>query len=534
MQPRLQGSQLQIYSLLAIALVAAVVPFARVLGDLYNIWNLKPEYSHGIMIPLLSAFLIWRQRGELRGLPFTGSWLGLALIVAGLALRMLGVLTTMQTLQHYAFLLVLYGLVLALTGPAVFRRLWMPLLILVFAVPLPSFFNNALSLQLQLWSSQIGVWVIRAAGVSVLLEGNVIDLGNYQLEVAEACSGLRYLFPLMTLAFIVSYLFRGPMWKRVTIFVLSIPITVVMNSLRIGFIGITVDRWGKEMAQGALHDFEGWLVFMFSTVVLILCAIALSRIGPSRTSWSAAFDLLPRTPAAPAPSTAAAAGAAATGAANPVGQRVPRPFVAAAAVVLLGAVAGTAVPTPSVMALPRTSFDVFPSAIGDWTGRREALEPIYLDALRLDDYAQVNYRNASGAQINFYSAYYQTQDSTREVHSPHDCIPGGGWQITRMERREFPAVGGRAAFPFNRAIIQLGGNRQIVYYWFQERGRYLTNEYVVRWYLLWDALTRHRSDGALVRFVAPFPQGAKETEVDASIQSLANQIVPTLGRYIPD
>src|SRR5579859_8160820 len=290
MHPLRIGTPARLYTLFAIAAAAAVLPFAHVLGELYNIWNLKPEYSHGVVIPVLSAFLIWRQREQLRNLPFTGSWTGLLLIAIGLVLRFIGAATTMHTFEHYAFLFVLYGLVLALTGPAIFRRLWMPLLILVFAVPLPSFFNNSLSLHLQLLSSELGVWVIRAAGVSVLLEGNIIDLGSYQLEVAEACSGLRYLFPLMTLAFIVAYLFRGPMWKRLTIFFSSIPISVLMNSLRIGFIGITVDRWGSGMAEGALHDFEGWLVFMLSTGALILTAIMLSRAGSSKASWRDTFN----------------------------------------------------------------------------------------------------------------------------------------------------------------------------------------------------------------------------------------------------
>ncbi len=527
MQPRLQGYQLQIYSLLAVALIAAVIPFAGVLGDLYNIWNLKPEYSHGIMIPVLSAFLIWRQRAELRTLPFTGSWLGIVLIVAGMLLRLLGVQTTMQTLQHYAFLFVLYGLVLALTGPVVFRRLWMPLLMLIFAVPLPTFFNSALSLQLQLVSSQIGVWIIRAAGISVLLEGNVIDLGSYQLEVAEACSGLRYLFPLMTLGFIVAYLFRGPMWKRISIFLVTIPITVLMNSLRIGFIGITVDRWGRAMAEGALHDFEGWVVFMASTAVLILTAVVLTRVGRSRTSWAAAFDLMGAGGRSKEPAVASPPAAQA--------QRIPRPFLAAAIVVVLGALTGSvATPTARVATPPRVAFDAFPSTIGSWSGRRASLEKFYLDALRLDDYVLLDYHSESGANVNFYSAYYESQDSRREVHSPHDCIPGGGWEITHMENKMFPATAGQAAFPYNRAIIQLGNNRQIVYYWFQERGRHMTNEYVTRWYLFWDALTRHRTDGALVRFVAPYPQGTKDADVDAKIMALANQIVPTLPQYIPN
>jgi hypothetical protein len=134
-----------ILALLAVSVVAIIVPFAHVLANLYSLWNLQPEYSHGFIIPMLSAFLIWRQRGELRDMPLTGSWTGVLLIAAGLALRYVGEFSTMHTLEHYAFLLVLYGLVLSLTGPAVFRRLWMPLLILIFAVPLPSFWTCSCS-----------------------------------------------------------------------------------------------------------------------------------------------------------------------------------------------------------------------------------------------------------------------------------------------------------------------------------------------------------------------------------------------------
>ena len=523
MHPLRVGSPVRLYTLFAVAAVAAILPFARMLGDLYNIWNLKPEYSHGFIIPLLSAFLIWRQREQLRSLPFTGSWAGLLLIVLGLVLRLVGERTTMQTLEHYAFLLVLYGLVLALTGPLIFRRLWMPLLILIFAVPLPSFFNNALSLKLQLLSSELGVWVIRTAGISVLLEGNVIDLGSYQLEVAEACSGLRYLFPLMTLAFIVSYLFRGPLWQRFAIFLSSIPITVVMNSLRIGFIGITVEYWGSGMAEGALHEFEGWLVFMFSLVALLLTAVGLARFGGLKGTWRDAFNLdvaLAKQEAGTARATQA--------------QTVPRSFIAAAVVVLVGAAASAAMPPPQVTFPTRASFDEFPRELGEWVGARGSLENVYLNALRLDDYVLTDFRGPAGVSVNFYSAYYQTQDGTREIHSPHDCIPGGGWEITKLEQRPFPATSTTPAFKFNRAVVQLGSQRQVVYYWFDERGRHFTNEYVARWYLFWDAVTQHRTDGALVRFVAALPAGADESQVDAQIMDLATRIEPTLAQYVPN
>jgi exosortase D (VPLPA-CTERM-specific) len=518
---RLGSSPIPLYSLLAVAVVAAVVPFAKVLGGIYNIWNLKPEYSHGIIIPVLSAVLIWRQREELRRLPFTGSWFGLLLIAGGLALRLVGESTTIETLEHYAFLLVIYGLVLTLTGPVIFRRLWMPLLILVFAIPLPSIFNNALSLQLQLLSSQLGVAVIRAAGISVLLEGNVIDLGSYQLEVAEACSGLRYLLPLMTLAFIVAYLFRGPMWKRIVIFLSSIPITVAMNSLRIGLIGITVDRWGKSMAEGALHDFEGWVVFMFSTGALLLTAVGLTRVGRSRTKWSEAFNFGP----APAPSAAAQTEGA---------QSVPKSFIAAALLILVGAAADVAMPAPQLITPARTNFDEFPNKLGEWVGQREQLQSVYLDALQLDDYVLANYVSSDGHSVSFFSAYYQKQDADRHVHSPHDCIPGGGWEIQTFGQSPFPASRAGETFPANRAVIQLGSNRAVVYYWFQARGRRFTNEYVMKGYLFWDALTRHRTDGALVRLVAPLAPGARESDVDSRIMQFGTLVETQLSRYIPD
>ncbi len=210
-----------------------------------------------MLIPPISLYLLWRERNWLARTPFTGAWSGLLVVALGLGLWLIGEMSTITAIVNYGFLIVLYGLVISLTGWAVFRHLWMPFLILVFMIPLPQFFAANLSLKLQLLSSQLGVSLIRLFGISVFLEGNVIDLGAYQLEVAEACNGLRYLFPLMTLAFILAYFFRVPVWKRAVLFLSSIPIAILLNSARIGVIGVTVEHWGQKMAEGLLHDFEG-------------------------------------------------------------------------------------------------------------------------------------------------------------------------------------------------------------------------------------------------------------------------------------
>jgi exosortase D (VPLPA-CTERM-specific) len=502
------------YFVLALACLGAVVPFFEAIARLFDIWNLRPEYSHCILIPLMSLFLIWRQRDELRGIPMQGSWWGVAFLLAGYGFWLVGELATVWVLVQYGFVLVIYGLVLAVFGRRLFRQLLTPLLLLIFMIPLPAFFNNSLSLSLQLISSAIGVAIIQLWGISVHLQGNVIDLGVYQLQVAEACDGLRYLFPLMTLAFVMAYLFRAPMWKRVALFVASVPIAVLMNSLRIGVIGITVEYWGPRMAEGMLHEFQGWLVFMCSVALLLLFAIALNRFGRSQLNWRQALNLdLPDV----APRTSDVRHA------QPL--RMSVSFGAAGAAL--------AMPERNDVPPTREQFVYYPSQIGAWQGQSESMEKVYLDALQLDDYLFSNYQRTGAAPVNLYMAYYASQRRGQSVHSPRACIPGGGWTITRFEQVRIP-LGSGESVPANRVEVELGKNKQIIYYWFQQRGRRVTNEYLVKWYIFWDALRSDRTDGALVRLSSPLLPGRSVAMLDRDLTQFAATVVPTLSRYVPD
>jgi exosortase D (VPLPA-CTERM-specific) len=501
------------------ALGVAMLPFLSALAQLYDVWNLKPEYSHGVLIPLISLYLLWRQRHAFALTPFRGAWSGLALVLAGLLFWLIGELSAIQTVVQYSFLMVLYGLVVALVGWPVFRRLWMPFAILIFMIPLPGFLANTLSLKLQLLSSALGVQLIRLAGISVFLEGNIIDLGAYKLQVAEACDGLRYLFPLMTIALIAAYFLRAALWKRVTLFFASIPIAILMNSIRIGAIGVTVEYWGPRMAEGVLHDFEGWVVFMLSTAALLGVGALLGRVGSKKVSLRdmLAFDF----PAVP-PSSAD----------EPRARALPRSFAAAAVLASTAAIMGFALPERGDIQPARASFVEFPSHVEGWRGSREPMEALYLDQLKLDDYILANYRRGSEPPVNLYVAWYDSQRKGRSVHSPRSCMPGGGWEIRDL--REHVIESGGQPVKVNRAVIELGRERQIVYYWFQQRGRDITNEYLVKWYIFWDALTRRRTDGALVRFVVPIPSGHDESAADAELSSFAAAVLPRLQSHIPD
>lgn len=506
------------WALLAIAAVLLSIPFAAALTQMAGIWLARPEYSHGLLVPLVAALLLWQQKDVIEREPFSGSWAGVAVVLAGAALYVLGEIATLYTIVQYAFLVVFYGLVLSLVGWRIFRRLWMPLLVLVFMIPLPNFLLNNFSAQLQLISSQFGVWIIRLFGISVYLEGNIIDLGSYRLQVAEACDGLRYLFPLMTLGFIMAYFYKAAMWKRVLLFVSSIPITILMNSLRVGIIGVLVEYWGQSMAEGFLHDFQGWVVFMASAVIMLLEMVLLARIGPDRRPWREVFAF-----EFPAP--------------TPPGARIARrplqvPFLASLGVVAALALIAAVLPQRAEAVPARDRFLEFPMRIATWIGRQEPLEQIYVDTLRFDDYINAEFVRAADAPINLYVAYYASQRKGQSAHSPRSCIPGGGWRITGLRREDIPLADG-SSLAANRVQIEFGPHKQIVYYWFQQRDRIITNEYLVKWYIFWDALTRNRTDGALVRLSAPLAPGAAPEQGDAQLKAFASEIASLLGRFIP-
>jgi exosortase D (VPLPA-CTERM-specific) len=499
----------------------SVLPFWDGLTDMWNVWVNYPEYSHSLLVPPIAAFLLWQQKDRLETVEFGGSWRGVVLVGFGGALLVLGQLGTIYVVIEYAFLLTLFGLTLALTGAKAFRLIAVPLLVLLFMIPLPSFFFTNLSSKLQLISSELGAAFIRLFGISVFLEGNVIDLGGYRLQVAEACDGLRYLFPLLTLGFLMAYFYKGAVWKRLFLFFSSIPITVFMNSFRIGTIGVMVEHWGIGMAEGFLHEFQGWIVFMASAALMFAEIAVLNVIGRETGGWRQLFGI-----EFPAPTPQGV----------PRRRRgIPRSFVAACSLLAGFAALSMILPRPAEIVPPRTAFVDFPLRLGPWRGRPDSLDGVYIDALKFSDYLLVNYTNDAGPDVNVYMAYYNSQRKGEAVHSPRACMPGGGWQLSEFDQYTIPEVKiNSRPLRVNRTLIALGDQRELVYYWFEERGRVINNEFMVKWYLFWDALTRHRTDGALVRLITTLPPGGTAADADRRLADMAARIAPILNRYVPD
>ena len=486
-------------------------------------WWEREEYSHGPLIPLLAVFFVWQMKDQIEKVKFKGAATGVFILVLGLIIGLIGNLSTIYTVMQYAFLIALAGVVLSMVGWRGMALVWVPVVILIFMVPLPNFLYFNLSQKLQLISSAIGVEVIRMFGVSVFLEGNVIDLGNYKLQVVDACSGLRYLFPLMSFGFICAYLFKAPFWQRALVFLTTIPITVLMNSFRIGVIGVLVDRWGTEQAEGFLHDFEGWVIFMACVAVLFAEMWLLNKfLGKEKRPLREVFGLeFPE----PTPKDAEIRI-----------RPIPKPFIASVIILALASVASLGLEHREEIIPERTALSAFPDQLGEWQGKLDRLDAIFLKGLAgLTDHVIADYANQEGEMVNLYVAYYESQRAGGSVHSPKTCIPGGGWVIEAIT--QVPLEGLMVhdqPVMANRVEIAKGDYKQLVYYWFQQRGRTITNEYLLKWYLFWDSLTKHRSDGALLRLTTNMGTNEDWAAGDARIRKFAQSLDGELKGYIPE
>ena len=524
--------------------------YADSLAFLFRYWIDSEDYSHGMFVPLISLFLIWQARHRITEAGAENAWWGFAVISAGLFLYWIGEFATLYVLQHVSLWMVIVGLVIASIGVRGAKAIVFPLSYLLSSIPLPVFLYASLSSQLQLWSSALGVGFLQLVGVTAFRDGNVIDLGPVQLQVIEACSGIRYLLPLTSLALLCAYLFKDRMWKRVVLVLSSIPISIVVNGFRIGIIGVLVEWYGQGAAEGFYHLFEGWVLFMTSLGLLILEMWALARIWTmgdrssflNRFTWTGRLQDLgsaasPKPLRSPSPSTLASTSLQASDLHPPIShRRFPSPaYLCSVAILLPVAFASTLVVERAEVPPPRTMFVDFPMNLNGWLGTSLTLEKQYIETLRFDDYMLADFRFDDGQPVNLYAAYYQSQRKGQSAHSPQSCLPGGGWEIFSLNSMDLPARSGMVrSLHVNRALIQKDSQKQIVLYWFKQRDRILSNEYLVKLYLFWDALSRGRTDGALVRIASPVGPGETEAIVDQRLLRFVSTIEPELARYVPD
>ncbi|MEM6480737.1 MAG: VPLPA-CTERM-specific exosortase XrtD [Pseudomonadota bacterium] len=490
--------------------------------SLVEAWS-TAEYSHGPLIPIISLYLFLR---ELRRMPRPDlnppdRWPGVLVVLAALVIAVFGNMARIPDIVTYAMIIWVGGVVLTVFGWRRGKLHQLGVVHLVFMLPLPQILYWKLTIFLQGVSSEIGVWFVQLAGVSVFLEGNIIDLGVYKLQVAEACSGLRYLFPILSFSYLFAILYRGPFWHKVLLLVMAAPVTVLMNSFRIGVIGVLVNQYGISHAEGFLHFFEGWVIFLSCIAILFLTACALQRLTTEPKPLSEVIDLD-------------------TEGLLPIAGRVfgIRPSVALAAAALLTLLVSVAWSVRGDIKAPvieRQPFAAYPSQVGNWSSTTTRLDPQVERVLGASDYLNATFRTpGTGAAVNMFLAFYETQSEGEGIHSPEVCLPVGGWEIATLELHSIDmSASGYGVFEVNRAVIQKGLSKQLVYYWFEQRGKRMTNDILAKFSVLVDGFLMGRTDGALVRYVTEIKEGETEADADARLQGFIAQSLERMPQFLP-
>jgi len=232
-------------------------------------WWHDPNYTHGFFVPVFSLFLLWERRAKLATLRIDPAWSGMVILVFALMTLVVGTIKSGFFLYRVSVLLFIAGMVVFLAGWKHLAAISFPLAFLFLMIPSPTLMEQ-ITFPLQIIASKTASFLLMLAGVPAIREGNIILLPSAQLEVAEACSGIRSLFSLLTLTIVYGHLAETKIGVRVLLAFMAVPISVFANALRIAFTGLMVEGWGVERAQGTIHALSGWLVFVASLGLIFL------------------------------------------------------------------------------------------------------------------------------------------------------------------------------------------------------------------------------------------------------------------------
>ena len=262
-------------------ILLTVLLFAPALKNLLSLWYTSSDYSHGFFVIPLSLYFVWLKRDNLKETGIKPSWLGLPFLCISSAVYSIAFITRFHTLAYVAFLAVLLSLVLFLGGWKLTRKLLPPILFLVFMFPIPKAYYIQMTNPLKLFITNISSTIISLVGVPVYREGNLLFMSSTQLEVAEACSGLRSLYSYMMLGCVFAVMAKR--WRsKILLITSTIPLALFINIVRVTGTGILANRFGARVAQGFFHEFSGVLLFAVGFFLL------LGEYALVRSKWGSA------------------------------------------------------------------------------------------------------------------------------------------------------------------------------------------------------------------------------------------------------
>jgi exosortase len=267
----------------AILLSLLLLLYGPILRALVLQWWSDPDYGHGFFVPLFSGYILYQERKRWMNGEAKPNNFGFLVMLGAIGLLLVGSLGAELFLSRVSLLVLLAGMILFLAGWRVLRAVSFPLAFLLFMIPIPVIIYNQITFPLQLIASRFATFWLEAARVPVLRDGNILVLSNYSLEVVEACSGIRSLLSLIALAVAYGHFAEPRRWVRYLLVMLMVPSAIISNALRIMGAGLLAHRFGPGAAEGFLHTFSGWVIFMTALGLMVASHWILRHVGsPSK------------------------------------------------------------------------------------------------------------------------------------------------------------------------------------------------------------------------------------------------------------
>ena len=483
-------------------------------------------YTHGPLVPVISLIimLLLMRFTRIPVKPCPG--LGGAVLGVSLLVHLGAALARVNFASGFAFIGVLVGLVLILWGKEALRRLWFPLALLLFMVPLPEVSIAQLNFRLKMLAADWGVRLASLLGVVAIRTGNEVWLpGDKVLVIANVCNGLRTLISVIAFGAIYAYVCRLRGWWRLGLFGMSVPVAVVANTIRIASLIVVADIWDVKLATGWYHDTSGLFIFvlaflmMFGIERLVLWIRVVAkrpleerplfaglRRGPEdEGQWGRMW----RAAGGRRGWTALAALAAAAGLTMWLGQVKPSAWTQQMA----------------SKSLPR-NLEVEGLV---WNSRDRELDQLTQTILETSDYLYRQYVRAGEQPVDFVVIF--SKDNRKGTHPPDLCLEGGGEQIVEKGSVAVGGIADRGSVPCRELITQ-GGARKWYYLYTYKCGRSYTGSFwMQQWTILTNGLLDRNSSGALIRISTPVTGSIEEARRRAT--AFLRVAIPHLDQALP-
>ena len=518
--------------------VALLFLYYSVIVKLTHQWWNDDNYSHGLLIPFVIGLILWQERGVFKKqLGEPNIILGGSIVLFGIAILAAGTLGAELFSQRFSLVLVLAGIVVYFGGGRILRFLAVPFLLLLIAIPIPQIILNKVSFPLQLLATRAAEIGINIFGISTTRRGNVIELVPFGsttpvgLEVVEACSGIRSLVTLVTLAIVLVYFSRTPnqrssgdgpsifqdrdLWRCLLLIALAIPIALATNALRVLLTGLATYRFGPGVAESWWHDAFGWFTYILALLLLLGTNLLLARYLANHSS--VAVEEIARI--------------------ERVDHRkflMPVRGVLLFMILLSGGILINYFQLRTEAAVPRKPLSELPLTLGGafrpYNDTR--FSPATEEVLKASDYIMRDYI-LPPRRFNLYVGYYTSQQAGATYHSPQHCLPGSGWDMSDGRSVEFKSPAGKSILA-SRYLVRQGAKRYVMVYWYQGRGRTSSSEYWDKIYTIIDSVSIGRSDGAMVRVMTPVYSVESDEQAFEAVKNFSGTIADSLTEFVPD